>query len=51
MVEDELDIASLFQYCLEDFGYRVTVYNDPLKALSDFRAAVYDLALLDVRMP
>jgi DNA-binding NtrC family response regulator len=51
LVDDEPDIASLFQYYLEDSGYQVDVFNDPLKALSAFRAGLYDLALLGVRMP
>lgn len=51
LVDDELDITSLFQYYLEDSGYQVDVFNDPLKALSEFRAGLYELALLDVRMP
>ena len=51
LVDDEPDITSLFQYYLEDSGYHVDVFNDPLKALSAFRAGLYDLALLDVRMP
>lgn len=51
LVDDESDIATLFQYYLESAGYRAKVYNDPLKALSEFRAGLYNLALLDVRMP
>ena len=51
LVDDEFDITTLFQYYLEDSGYRVSVFNNPLEALSKFRASLYDLALLDVRMP
>ena len=51
MVDDETDIATLFQFYLESSGYRVRIYNDPRKALSEFKAGLYDLALLDVRMP
>ena len=51
LVDDEPDIATLFLYYLESSGFRVKVYNDPRKALSEFRAGLYDLALLDVRMP
>ena len=51
VVDDEPDIATLFQYYLESSGYRVKVYNDPPKALSEFRVGLYDLVLLDVRMP
>jgi DNA-binding response OmpR family regulator len=51
LVDDESDIATLFQYYLEISGYLVKVYNDPRKALSEFKAGLYNLALLDVRMP
>jgi two-component system, OmpR family, response regulator ChvI len=51
LVDDEPDITTLFQYYLESSGFRVKVYNEPRKALSEFRAGLYDLALLDVRMP
>ena len=51
LVDDESDIATLFQYYLESSGYRVKAFNDPRKALSEFRAGLYNLALLDVRIP
>jgi len=51
LVDDEPDIACLFKLYLEEYGYRVYMYTDPLKALSEFRAGLYGLALLDVRMP
>ena len=31
-------------------GFEVDAYNDPLEALSNFKANSYGLALLDVRM-
>jgi DNA-binding response OmpR family regulator len=51
LVDDESDISALFQNYLEGSGYWVNVYNDPRKALYEFRVGLYDLALLDVRMP
>jgi DNA-binding response OmpR family regulator len=51
LADDELNLTSRFQYYLESSGYRAKVYNDPPKALSEFRAGLNDLALLDVRMP
>jgi len=51
VVDDEPDVSLLFRNYLESSGYRVNVYNHPLKALSEFRSGHYDLALLDVRMP
>ena len=51
VVDDETDIGQLFQIYLVDAGYNVDVYNDPVKAFSQFEPGKYDLALLDVRMP
>ncbi|MFL6435811.1 MAG: response regulator [Nitrososphaeraceae archaeon] len=36
---------------LEDNGFTVDVFNDPLLALSNFNPGVYDLLFFDIRMP
>ena len=36
---------------LEGEGFKIDTYNDPRKALSDFKPDYYDISLLDVRMP
>jgi len=36
---------------LEDSGFKVDVFNDPIQALSGFKSGLYDLALLDYKMP
>jgi DNA-binding response OmpR family regulator len=36
---------------LEDSGFVVDAFNDSVLALSNFKADMYDLALLDVKMP
>jgi two-component system catabolic regulation response regulator CreB/two-component system response regulator ChvI len=52
IVDDEPDIARLFKLGLERSGeFEVDVYNDPTTALSNYRPGVYDLLLLDVKMP
>lgn len=51
IVDDEQDITSILKKGLEKYGYEIDVFNDPLLALSSFRAGLYDLILLDVRMP
>lgn len=50
-VDDEHDITLLFKAGLEGHGFQVDAYNDPAKALAHFRPGLYDLLLLDVRMP
>jgi DNA-binding response OmpR family regulator len=51
IVDDEQDITSILKKGLEKYGYEIDVFNDPLLALSSFRAGLYDLILLDIRMP
>ncbi|MFL6452593.1 MAG: response regulator [Nitrososphaeraceae archaeon] len=51
MVDDEQDIARLFTIALQDNGFVVDVFNDPLSALSNYKAGLYDLLLLDIIMP
>lgn len=50
LVDDEEDIARLFKRALERAGFVVDMYNDPLQLLSNYRAGIYDLLLLDNKM-
>jgi CheY-like chemotaxis protein len=54
VVDDEPDNASIFTMCLEDAGYKVDAFTDPLSALSAFKEdkrTKYDLLILDIKMP
>jgi two-component system catabolic regulation response regulator CreB/two-component system response regulator ChvI len=51
IVDDEEDITTIFKIGLENNQFIVTAFNDPLEALSRFRPGLYDLLILDVRMP
>jgi len=52
VVDDEPDNASIFSLGLEDHGFKVDTFIDPLIALSAFQAGKrYDLLILDIRMP
>ena len=51
LVDDELDITTVFTLALEDNGFEVDAFNDPLQALSGFKSGAYDLALIDYKMP
>ena len=50
MVDDEKDIVYLFALILEDKGYLVDTYTDPIRALIEFKANYYDMIILDYRM-
>ena len=51
IVDDEQDITQSFKLALEDSGFKVTTFNNPLLALSYFTASAYNVLLLDIRMP
>lgn len=51
MVDDEPDITHVVEMVLEDNGFLVDSYTDPTLALSNFKPGLYDLLLLDIRMP
>ncbi|HET9807302.1 MAG TPA: response regulator [Nitrososphaeraceae archaeon] len=51
IIDDDQDITNLFQIFLEYNGYRVNAFTDPIDALYSFRRNVYDLVLLDLKMP
>jgi CheY-like chemotaxis protein len=51
VVDDEPDINLTFKTGLEANGFEVDAFSDPVLALSNFKSGVYDLLLLDVRMP
>lgn len=51
IVDDDQDIALFYKMALERAGFVVDVFSDPLRSFSNYRTGVYDLLLLDVRMP
>lgn len=52
VIDDDQDITISFKETLENNGsFSVHTYNDPQQALSEFKAGLYDLLLLDIRMP
>jgi DNA-binding response OmpR family regulator len=44
-------MTSIFSLGLQDEGFEVYAYNDPLNVLSEFRPNFYDLLLVDINMP
>ena len=51
LVDDERDITIAFRMGLESNGFLVDTFNDPQGALSNFKAQLYDLLLIDIKMP
>jgi DNA-binding response OmpR family regulator len=50
-VDDDEDLTNLYETFLKYDGYKVDSFTDPIDALSSFQKDVYDLVLLDLKMP
>jgi DNA-binding NtrC family response regulator len=51
IVDDETDVNYTFETVLEENGFMVDSFDNPVLALNDFKAGLYDLVLLDIKMP
>jgi DNA-binding response OmpR family regulator len=51
LVDDEPDITYTIQKILEDHGFNVDSFNDPILVLNNYKAYFYDLVILDIKMP
>ena len=51
VVEDDPDICMVYKIVLEDAGFECFPYSDSVKALQEFKPYLYDLILLDIKMP
>ncbi|HXP53088.1 MAG TPA: response regulator [Bacteroidia bacterium] len=51
LVDDEHDITLVVKLVLEGNGFRVDSFTDAFEALENFSTGLYDLAILDVKMP
>jgi DNA-binding response OmpR family regulator len=51
LVDDEPDVVEVFGRGLKLKGMQVDVYTSPQEALESFKPNMYDLAILDIRMP
>ena len=51
VVDDEPDLTQVSTLALEYHGFRVDSFNDPQEALAKFEPGLYDLVILDIKMP
>ncbi len=51
LVDDEQDNLLLFKDVLNEVGFIVDAYYDPVQALLSFKLDYYDLLILDYIMP
>jgi DNA-binding response OmpR family regulator len=50
-VDDEPDMTTILKIALERVGLDVDAFNDPALALYNFKPKLYNLVLLDIKMP
>ena len=51
LVDDESDVCFVLEKVLIEYGYVVDSYEHPLVALDKFKPHLYNLVILDIRMP
>jgi DNA-binding response OmpR family regulator len=51
VADDEPDLTQVSALALEYHGFKVDSFNDPQEALSKFEPGLYDLIILDIKMP
>jgi len=53
IVDDEPDLTLSLKITLEENGFKVDSFTDPLSALENYKeeAGMYDLLILDMKMP
>ncbi|MCL4457805.1 MAG: sigma-54 dependent transcriptional regulator [Nitrospirae bacterium] len=51
IVDDEADMALAIQESLKRFGFKPTVYNNPVDALNELNLSDFSLVITDMKMP
>jgi DNA-binding response OmpR family regulator len=50
-VDDEPDVCTMLRKVLEQYGFNADSYDDPILGLENFKAVLYELLLLEIKMP
>jgi CheY-like chemotaxis protein len=51
LVDNEIDITYALENALENYGFKVDSFNDPILAMDNYKINFYDLVILDIKMP
>jgi CheY-like chemotaxis protein len=51
IVDDERDVGRTLKMILENYGFDIDSFTDPAVALEQFKPSLYDLTIIDIRMP
>lgn len=50
-MDDEKDVGRTYKLILENHGFDVDYFTDPAIAFEQFKPNLYDLTILDIKMP
>ena len=51
IVDEEKGVGGTFETILGNFGFDIDYFTDPVLALEKFKPNLYDLTILDIKMP
>ena len=51
IVDEEKDVGGTFEAMLKNYGFDIDYFTDPVLALEKFKPNLYDLTILDIKMP
>jgi CheY-like chemotaxis protein len=51
IVDDEPDVCTVLKKVLDQYGFKADSCDGPILALENFKAGLYELLLLDIKMP
>ena len=51
LIYDEPDLTYTIKKILEENGFEVDTFNDPILALNNYKVNFYNLVILDIKMP
>ena len=51
VIDDESDVTFTIRNILEDNGFEVDTFNDPILSLNNYKVNFYNLVILDIKMP
>jgi DNA-binding response OmpR family regulator len=51
LIDDEPDVTYTIKTILEDNGFKVDSFNDPILTFNYYKVNFYDLVILDIKMP
>ena len=51
IIDDDKEITKSFVNAIASYGYQVSIYGDPSRALEEFKPHLYELVIIDIALP